>query len=76
MSRDPVAETAPRSGAWPSRLAHSRPITLKTRICSAFMNTLIQAFDALEYERYTAAVVPALHTRVCGASHETIPKRE
>jgi hypothetical protein len=38
--------------------------------------SLIQAFGALEYERYTAAVVPALHTRVCGASHEMIPKRE
>lgn len=40
------------------------------------MNALTQAFDELECERDTVVVIPALHTRVCGASHETIPKRE
>jgi hypothetical protein len=37
---------------------------------------LIQAFDTVECERDTAAVVPALDTRACGASQEAIPKRE
>jgi hypothetical protein len=40
------------------------------------MNALIQAFDPLEHERDTAAVIPALHTRVCDPSHETLSERE